>query len=203
MPETKRSRAKLITPVGRLTFPAIFAKGRPIDPMKEPKYEATIVFDVDAIKKNPQELQRYNAIKAEADRVCKEKFGKDVKACADSLGQGFWNPFRNGTEKEHLDGYGAGKIFFKTSSKRKPGVVTAALAPVDDPEAVYSGCYVRLNVTPFAFANNGKKGVSIMLNSVMFQKDGERLDGGSNAEEDFGEVAEMGDAGSATSDDLL
>ena len=200
----KSERKKFLTPPGVINFPAIFTKAKPMaGSTSEPQYEATIVFDAAFLKANPQELARFNAIKAELERCCVEKFKKPIKEAATKIGR-FWNPIRSGEEKDHLQGYGAGKIFFKCKSKRRPGVVGPdARTPIDDPEALYSGCVVRLSVTPFAYDNQGGKGLSLALNSVMFVADGERLDGVSNPQDDFGEMAGEEVPVGASDDDLI
>jgi hypothetical protein len=201
----KKTRIKLLTPVGRLSFPAIFEKERLMEGATgEPKYAATIIFDKAYIQANKDELARYNAIRAEAERVCKGKFKKPLKDAVAQIPR-FWNPFRQGEEKDHLDGYGAGTVFFKASGKRKPGVVGPdSKTPILDKEALYSGCYIRLSVSPYSF-DNKMKGIGIGLNNVMFVRDGERLDGGSDPTEDFGEVAvdtdDFGASGGDVSDD--
>lgn len=206
MAEAKQERIKLVTPLGRLTFPSIFnrAKSMPNDPPdKETKYEATIVFDAKYLKSNPEELKRFNAIKKACEDACISLFKKSIKDCKVRIDK-FNDPIRDGIQKEHLAGYGEGTLFLKATSKRRPGVmqkINGQSELITDPEAVYSGCYVRLNVTPFAYDNVGK-GVAFALNSVMFVRDGERLDGTSDPEEDFGEIdGETVEAGD--NDDLI
>lgn len=184
----KKQRVKLLTPVGRLCFPAIFEKEKPMkDATTPPKYAATIVFDKEYLRTHKDEAARYQAIKALCNTACIEKFKKPLDEVTKTIPR-FWNPFRDGAEKEHLDGFGAGTIFFKASSNnRRPGAVGPdTKTPIDDKEALYPGCYVRLSIGAYAF-DNKMKGVAIGLNSVMFVRDGERLDGGSDASEDFGE----------------
>lgn len=205
MANEKGKRVKLVTPVGRLSFPAIFEKETPMAGSTGPgKYAATIIFDSAYIKAHKDELDRYNAIKAEADRACEKMFKKPLNVAIKEIAR-FWTPFRNGAEKKHLDGYGEGTIFFKASSqKKRPGVLASDKKTViTDPEAIYSGCYVRLTVSPYAF-DNKMKGVGIGLMSVMFIRDGVPLDGSSNPADDFGEIPvdDMDDP-LAEDDDLL
>lgn len=199
----KEKRPSLKTPVGRLCFPAIFEKEKQMEgATAPPKYAATIVFDKEYLKSHPDEMARFNAIRAAADAVCKEKFKKSLKDASQAIAR-FWNPFRDGAEKAHLDGYGEGTIFLKASSRNRPGAVGPdAKTPIDDPEALYAGCYVRISVSPYAF-DNKMKGVGIGLNNVMFVRDGERLAGGVNAEEDFGEFEMEGAAAAPDGDDFL
>lgn len=205
----KKTREKFLTPIGRFNFPNVFHKAKAMDADGKDAYDCQIVFDKEYLKKHPEEMARFKKIQAGLDAACVAMFKKPVKETQAKIPR-FWNPVRQGEEKEHLEGYGAGTIFFKAKTYKKPGVVGPdAKTPIDDEEAIYSGCYGRLSVTPFAYGEGGKntrggKGVSLMLNSVMFVKDGERLDGGSNPEEDFGEVAlDDPDTGGGDDDDDL
>src|SRR5262245_48937467 len=132
----KEKRPSLKTPVGRLCFPAIFEKEKQMEgATTPPKYAATIVFDKDYLTTTPDEMARFNAIRAASDKVCVEKFKKSLKDAAAGIAR-FWNPFRDGAEKAHLDGYGDGTIFFKASSRNRPGAVGAdARTPIDDESA--------------------------------------------------------------------
>lgn len=199
----KEKRPSLKTPIGRLCFPAIFEKEKQREgATTPPKYAATIVFDKNYLKTNKDEMARFNAIRDACDTVCKEKFKKSLKDATAAIAR-FWNPIRDGAEKAHLDGYGEGTIFFKASSRNRPGAVNSdARTPIDDPEALYAGCYVRISVSPYAF-DNKMKGIGIGLNNVMFVKDGERLAGGVDAMEDFGEFEMEGASMSTESDDFL
>lgn len=182
------------TPVGRFSFISIFSKNtRRMEGQSEedftPQYEVTVIFDKEYIRKNPAELAKWNELKADADAACMEKFKKNLKDAKAKIAN-FHDPFRDGAEKEHLDGFGEGTVFIKFKSFRKPGVVGPDLQPIDDADMVYPGCYGRVSYRAAAFEyKKMKKGVKFYLNNVMFVRDGERLDGGSSAEEDFGEEA--------------
>lgn len=201
----KKKSARFLTPVGRFSFIAVFNKARPMDgDSGEPKYELHVVFDKEYLKKNPDEMARYKALVAEADRVCVEKYKKPVKEAKEKFSN-FRGPFRDGVEKEHLSGFGDGTIFIHPKSKRKPGVVGPdAKTPIDNEDAVYPGCYGRVSVHAFAYDHpKGGKGVGFGLDNVMFVRDGERLDGRTNPEDDFGEVGEPVAAGVDDTDDLM
>ena len=61
------------------------------------------------------------------------------------------------------------------------------------PEQVWAGQLVRANVTPFAWLNSGKRGVSLGLNHIqIIRTDTPRIDGRApaNAVFDDGEVSE-------------
>lgn len=81
-----------------------------------------------------------------------------------------------------------GHWVFTASSKadRPPFVVDANVQPILQQTEVYSGMYGRVNVTFFAYANSGKKGIGCGLNGVQKLRDGEPLGSRVTAEEAFG-----------------
>ena len=112
------------------------------------------------------------------------------------------HPFRDGDEGEAE--INKGHVHFTAKSGRKPGIVGPDKAELPEGAEVYGGCYVRFSVTAFTYTRpaeiliekDGKrikkktqlKGVSLALNNVQFVKDGERLGGGTTADEDFDEI---------------
>lgn len=56
--------------------------------------------------------------------------------------------------------------------------------PILDREEVYSGCYCRFSVTFYPFSGM-QNGVAAGLNNIQKVAEGERLSGGSSAENDF------------------
>lgn len=82
----------------------------------------------------------------------------------------------------------------QAATKRKPGVVDAALNPVMEADELYSGAYYRATVSPYTWDHpTGGKGVSFALDNVMKVKDGEPFGGAGKAEDDFAEFAEADD----------
>lgn len=110
---------------------------------------------------------------------------------------GIRSPFRDGDE---VDGEGTRKrgpeyanmtyVTFRTKAgDRKVGVVDAALEEVTQSDGkLYSGCYVKVSFSAYAYENDGNCGVSFGLNNVQVIKDGERFDGRVDATEDFDAV---------------
>ena len=195
-------RTKVVTPIFRVSFPAVFKTARPMKNAdgsyytdKKLKYEITMVFDPSTF--SPEDKKRFLAMRAIVDECSVDAFKKPLKDVP-----GARKPFRDGAEKEY-DGYGPGKIFAKASSFSRPGVVASdGRTPIDDEEAFYAGCYARATVTTYHYSNKGNKGVAFGLSNVMFIKDGERFDSRTDPAEDFGEVA-VEDGGSSTDFDNL
>ena len=94
-------------------------------------------------------------------------------------------PLRDADEEEIDDPNYEGMMFFNATSTRKTQIVDRRVQPILDTEEVYSGCYCNVSVNFYAFAVEGNKGIAAGLNNIQKVKDGERLSGGSSAEDDF------------------
>lgn len=95
-------------------------------------------------------------------------------------------PLRDGDLERPDDEVYAGHYFLSANSDNKPQVVDRDLNPILDRDEFYSGCYGRASINFYAFNTNGNKGIACGLNNLQKLEDGERLSGGSTAEEDFG-----------------
>ena len=104
----------------------------------------------------------------------------------------FKSPLRDGDTERDVEKNPEykGHYFINCNSGQKPDVVDAALNPIMDKSAVYSGCYGRASVNFYPFSMDGNKGIAAGLNNVQKLADGERLGGGSRASDDFTAVEE-------------
>src|SRR4051812_19269134 len=168
--------AKVRTPIFRVSFPQVFEPKAFND--GEPKYSVVMLFDSKA------DLREMKACLQEA---AKEKWGTKMPS-------GLRSAFRDGKEKEALQGYGEGVTFCSASSKQRPGLVDQAVQPIIDRGEFYAGCYARATVTAFAYDQKGNKGVSFGLHNLQKIRDGERFDGRTAAEDDFEAVDVVGEA---------
>jgi hypothetical protein len=179
--------ASINTPYATLSFPHLFEK-RARAEGGDPVYTAAFIFD-QAAQKTPA----YKAMQDAVIAAAREKFGNDFKLNT------LVNPFKNAADKEHIDGYVAGDMYINTWSNNKPGIVDVQRNTLHLPEEVWAGQLVRANITPFAWANTGRRGVSFGLNHIQIIKsDTVRLDGRGSADKVFddGLVAEAPAAGS-------
>lgn len=180
------TQSKLISPIGRVSFPALFTP-RAAEEGGEPKYSVVLIFD-EAAQKTPEFSAMREAVKAAIRETWKDKPPSNLR-----------NPFRKGEDKAHLAGYEPGTIFVSASSMRRPQVVGPDMAASVEGE-VYAGCFGRASLRVFAYDKKGNRGVSFGLGNFQMVRDGEPLGGGSRAEDDFAPVA--GGAGDGL-DDLL
>lgn len=141
------------------------------DPDTAPKFSTTVLVP----KSDTASMQRINAAiaTAKADGVAK-KWGGKMPAVINLPVYDGDGVRPNG---ERFDDACKGCYVFTASSgsERPPQIVDAALNPIIDKNAVYSGCYARVNVSFFPYDAKGRRGIGCGLNAVQFVADGEPL----------------------------
>jgi hypothetical protein len=158
------------TPIFRAAFPFVF-KPRPADsPDKKSKYEVVMLFPKDT---------DLSALKKAVTDMLTAKFGVDKAKWPKGR-----NPFRDGDEMAHLNGY-AGNTFLSAKSTRPVGVVDERCVPIADENGFYPGVYARAIVAPYWYDYNGNKGIGFFLNGLQRMKHGERLVNAPKPEEMF------------------
>lgn len=169
---------KVVTGKVRFCYVNAF-EARAMNEGEEPRYSVCILID----KSDKATLDKINAAIEAAKVVGKAKLaGKTGKVPANVK-----TTLRDGDIDRPDDDAFAGKMFVNANSSRRPQVVDANLNPIIDPEEFYSGCYGRVSMTFYAYDFNGNKGIACGLNNLQKLEDGEKLSGGSTAEEDFGD----------------
>lgn len=169
---------KVVTGKVRFCYVNAF-EARAMNEGEEPKYSVCILID----KSDKATLDKINAAIEAAKIVGKAKLaGKNGKVPTNVK-----TTLRDGDIDRPDDEAFAGMMFVNANSSRRPQVVDTSLNPIIDPEEFYSGCYGRASVNFYAYDFNGNKGIACGLNNLQKLEDGERFDGGSTAEEDFGE----------------
>lgn len=181
----------LLTPRFRVAFPQI-AEMKVFAPGQKGRYSCVALFTPDQF--TPKEKQQMAAILAAMDKVSVENFKKPFKQLDRSV---YKTPFHKGEEKEQYAGFGVGTVFFTMSAyTRQPKILSIDGETHLDPAELYPGCYARASVNPFA--NLQWKSISIGMNNLQKLGEGERLDGSTTAEEDFGsDPATFEDEGSS------
>lgn len=162
---------QLNTPVFRVSFPTLWVP-KPYQ-NKPPQFSVVHLWPKDT---------DLSSLKAAARKAAIEKFGE-------KLPPNLKSPFRDGSEKAHLDGYGPGIIFMRSSSgeDKQPKILYGPkLEPVLDRSKIYAGCYCDAIVSPWVYdhKDSGSKGVSFNLLAIRFVRDGEAF-GGGNADMDL------------------
>lgn len=167
---------KVITGKVRFSYANVFEPTAMQDG-QTPKYNVSIIISksdtktVEAIKK------AIEAAKEAGKSKIADKNGK--------IPVNLKTPLRDGDEERPDDPAYENSYFINANSERKPGVVDRDLNPIMSRDDFYSGCYGRASINFYAF-NVNSKGIACGLNNLQKLEDGERLAGGSSAEEDFG-----------------
>lgn len=167
---------KVITGKVRFSYANVFEPTAMQDG-QTPKYNVSIIISksdtktVEAIKK------AIEAAKEAGKSKIADKNGK--------IPVNLKTPLRDGDEERPDDPTYENSYFVNANSERKPGIVDRDLNPIMSRDDFYSGCYGRASINFYAF-NVNSKGIACGLNNLQKLEDGERLAGGSSAEEDFG-----------------
>lgn len=172
----KMSETKVITGKVRFSYANVHT-ARSMDEGSEPKYSTAILIPK-SDKKTIAACQK--AIKNAIEKGINEKWNGKKPA-------NLKIPLRDGDEERPDDPVYENCYFFNASSKNKPQIVDADLNPIMSQDEFYSGCYGRASINFYPFNVSGNKGIAAGLNNLQKLEGGERLGGGSSAEDDFAE----------------
>ena len=173
-----KNDTKVITGKVRLSYANIF-EPKSING-SDPKYSVSLIIPKD-------DTQQIEVIKQAIENAKERDKGK-------------WNgkipanlklPLRDGDLERPDDEAYANSYFINANSTRPPAVVgteidraTGKAIRLGEDE-VYSGCYARVSINFYGFNAAGNRGIACGLGNIQKIADGERLGGGSTAEEDF------------------
>lgn len=175
-------RNVLLTPKFRVAFPQI-AELKVFQPGQKGRYSCVALFTPSEFTE--KDKVKWTALLAACNKVAIENFKKPMKELDRSV---YKTPFHRGEEKEQYAGFGKGVIFFTMSAyTRRPSILGPDNASPVDPADFYPGCFARASVNPFASVQ--WKSISIGMNHLQKLGEGERLDGSTSAEDDFGSDA--------------
>lgn len=176
-----KNETKVITGEVRLSYANIF-EPKSING-SDPKYSVSLIIpkdDTQMVKVIEEAIQ--NTIERDKTKLA-NKSGK--------VPANLKTPLRDGDIDRPDDEVYEGCYFINANSTKAPAVVSTekdrstgkAIALGEDD--VYSGCYARVSINFYGFNTNGNVGIACGLGNIQKVKDGERLGGGSSAEEDF------------------
>jgi len=200
---TTQTGGTFITPVVRLSYPTLFVPRLGKDPKPGDKARFSVVglilppekMDSDRDRTLWTNLQK-GIIAAGREKMGDEKFKllwedgkiktpirKDIKS------SGYPEDFA---------------CYLRAWSYQQPGVVAPApgggTMPVTDPNKLYPGCWARLSLRPWCgYHETGGWSIGLQLQNVLFWKDDSRLDGKTNAADEFGDLAAEAPASSHSS----
>lgn len=180
--KAKRKGTKVTTGPVRLSYANLLTP-KAIGESTEEKYSVSLIISKD-------DKDTLKAIKEAIDQAKEEgkaKLGGKIPASLKT-------PVRDGDEDRPDDEAYANSYFINCNSKNKPKIYEfikftadgkTKADPIDSDDDVYSGMYACVSLNFYAFNTNGNKGIAAGLGNVLKTDDGERLGGGSSAEEDF------------------
>jgi hypothetical protein len=167
----------------RLSFPKLFKPDKMPGSEGEPKYSVTLILNKE------KDAEMLAELKSAIVATKRDKWGdnppKGVKLCV-----------RDGMEKEDMDGYGDGVVFFNASNVYSVPVVDRDRSPLTEKSRrPYSGCYVNAVVDLWAQDNQWGKRINARLKAVQFASDGEPfvMETPVDPNEAFKDIAEPGE----------
>ena len=172
----KNAKTKVVTSKVRLSYAHIW-EPHSSTPEQEPKYSTAILIP----KSDTILLKKIQDAIDTAKEQGKAKWGGKIPP-------GLKLPLRDGDTERDDPAY-KGHYFFNANSKTKPNIVDSDTNAILDKSEVYSGCYARVSVNFYPYANQSK-GVGCGLNAIQKLEDGEPFSGRSSAEADFTEPVE-------------
>ena len=195
MANAKKEFKSIITPVFRVSYPAVFtaqnAKGETDE--KKKKFGVTMIFNM----LDPVAVAGVAAMKQFARECGIEAWGADTSKWPEIK-----HPlFRKGDEPKKMEadgtwkpGFGPNTVFCKASlrlfkkdgtQRMPPGLVGPDKKPIISPDDFYGGCYAIAKLSAGAYDFAGSQGISFYLMSLMKIKDGERFATVHDAADDF------------------
>jgi hypothetical protein len=186
MTEKKKDPARVVSPVGRVSFPKVYKAEAFED--QQPKFSCSLLLKKKADTQKDDEGLKLLRRALHAAKV--KQWGDDPKKWP----KGLLNPISDGDEKEDLDGY-PGHWVVAASNKHRPEVVDGNLEPIpEETDEFYAGCFARMALRAYAWefkSQKGtvlKRGVSFSLESIQKHAEGERFSGRQKAEDVFERV---------------
>lgn len=169
----KKTFRKIITPEGRLSYPAILApKFNKLSGRDE--YSCVLLF---------RKGQDLSVLKNLIRETGAEKWGPDQARWPRSEGLGPRIPLRDQGEKADEEGrlprgLETGAFFATLRSVQPPGVVGPDNSWITEERDLYPGCWVKCSVTCYTYGGPGttfRAGIGLGLQNVQKQRDGEPL----------------------------
>lgn len=213
---------RITTPIGRLSYVTL-VKPRSPAVGQDPKFSCTLLMAPDYVgdlwraiamvadRRWPSEQRPNPANPSEMVMMSGSQMLQHLKF----EHGGLRNPLRHGDElfmkepSKHeayrgliVVNAGVAAVSKKTGQSQQPFVLDEDGHPMD-PGKVYSGCYGRMQVTIFAYPQQGtqavagNRGIGVLLNAVQFARHGEKLggfDGLKAAQNAFGALPKAADA---------
>jgi len=177
-----------LSPIGRVSFDAVYQPDA-MEEGQEKKYGITLLIPKQL--DDPAQKALLKQMWTKANSLAVEKFGVGLGE-KDKTGKVIKSPFRDGSEKDHLDGYDDTIRFVRFSGRIKPNVVDQRKQPIPENSGFYAGCYAHVTYTVYAY-QKVNKGIGFGLCNVQKVADGEPFGAAmTDPDDDFDEVPTSG-----------
>jgi hypothetical protein len=161
----------LVSPIGRVCYPSLFAPNR-FSEEDKPEYDVTLIFD---------DASQIAEMRKRILEAVKQKWGPEGAKSVKS-------PLRRVEEKPEYEalGYEPTDVFVRFKTRQKPACVGPDKRVISEAdEVIYPGCYGRVSYEIGCWQHpSGGKGVSLYLRHFQFARDGERIASGRGGAED-------------------
>lgn len=155
--------SRVVTPIGRFSYPYVFEKAKALEDGSEGKYEITLLIP---------KTEDIKALVAECEKVAKEAFGAKFQG----LSKLKHPPIKDGDEKGPEDP-AFGHWVIRAKSKDRPVICGPDRARITDKDQIYGGAWGRLSVSPASYQMSLSFGITLYLSAVQKARDGERFGG--------------------------
>lgn len=175
--------ANVITPVFRVSYPAVF-KPRKNELNNKDEYSVVALF------KPGEDLK---VLKEAAQKAITDKWGPDKAKWPQNLK----TPFRLQEERaKDVDGkrvlpagHVEGAVFINMKSTQRPGVVDQNVQEIINESDFYAGCWAKASVNAYAYDQKGNRGVAFGLSNIQKVRDDDPLGNRAKPEQDFAPIA--------------
>ena len=187
---------KIITPMFRLSYPAVF-EPKYNELAKREQYQITMLFDK---KTAAADLKTMKDLMA---KVAVWKFGPNPKGLLNPFKDGDTDTNKIGELRKEANPSIAGMIVLNSWSKNQPGLVNAKKEPIIDSDEIYGGCFCRAQLNAYAYETGGNRGVSFGLLHIQKVKDGDPFGNRTRPEDAFSSVESAGETEEVTTDSMF
>jgi len=188
----------LTTGIGTLSFPHLFTQTASTNDKGEKVYDLQFI-----IPKTQREDVR--ALLVAIQKVGKAKWGDNWKKVRQPLRDGdkeAGDLTEDGSTKGEKYPERLGCFFLNARSSRPVAVVDRQRVPITDPDQVYGGCKVKVNLSFYPYSQQGNHGIGVGLNGVQKISDGESFGGGRPSVESMFDLLDDEDDLGLDEDDL-
>lgn len=157
------------------------------EPNKKGKYGCAILL--------PKGSDVEKQVNAEIEKARLAGISKNMYTEAQTKASSFKKCIHDGDAEYETGERGAhykGFSYINANATSAPGIVGPDTKPLMDRKALFSGCYVNVDINFYPF-NKESRGVGCGLNNIMLLREGERLDGRQSAEQAFAGFASAED----------